>query len=675
MTDPLVGALLDERYRVQGRLARGGMASVYTAIDTRLDRLVAVKVMHPALADDAEFVARFHREAKAAARLSHPNAVSVFDQSTYLDSAGNGGVFLVMEYVPGCTLRDVLRRSGPLPAREALAILEPVLGALAAAHRAGLVHRDIKPENVLLADDGRVKVADFGLARAIESSNLTRTAGLLMGTVAYLAPEQVESGAATPRTDVYGAGILLYELLTGTPPYVGETPLAVAWQHVHADVPPPSAAASGIPPAVDALVAAATARDVAARPADASALLLAVQATRDLLGGPVDAAQLWTSSGKATIPHAQPDGSISAADSDTDTDTTLLPRPTSAAVQHTTVLPRQAGSPPGPPPSGPPPVSAGSPGRSGRGSRAARRPAGTGQPPSRWALGRIAGPALLVIVLSVLVGGWWLGFGRYSETPSLISKSPQQAAAILDEDGLRLRTVKPVTSETVPKGAVADTDPDPGERVLRGGVVAIALSAGPEMHAVPNVAGRPYASAVVALEADKLRPVRAPDEYATTVPRGAVIRTDPPAGRSLRIGTDVRVVVSKGPEPVAVPDVRGESLEDASETLTAAGLKLTTVEAYSDTVPRGDVITTSPPAGIGAHKGETVRLTVSRGPQLFVVPGVVDLPVAVAEARLQAAGFEVSVRTVPLGPGRVLAQSPSAGSRHPKGTTVMLSVF
>ncbi|WP_079321032.1 protein kinase [Microbispora sp. GKU 823] len=252
LTDPLVGQLLDGRYRVESRIARGGMASVYLALDVRLDRTVAVKVMHRSLAEDPQFVRRFIGEAKSVASLSHPNIVQVFDQGT--DGAH---VYLSMEYVPGRTLRDVLRRRGRLPAREALEMVIPVLAALGAAHQAGLIHRDVKPENVLLADDGRVKVVDFGLARAIEATNQTKT-GMMIGTIGYMSPEQVTAGTADARSDVYAAGIMLFELLTGRQPYAGETPMSIAYRHVHETVPAPSSIVPDVPPPIDALVAAAT---------------------------------------------------------------------------------------------------------------------------------------------------------------------------------------------------------------------------------------------------------------------------------------------------------------------------------------------------------------------------------------------------------------------------------
>ncbi|MDQ4007485.1 MAG: protein kinase, partial [Actinomycetota bacterium] len=276
--DPLVGTLLDGRYRVGPRIARGGMATVYEATDTRLDRVVAVKVLHSGYAEDESFVSRFIREARSAARLAHPNVVGVFDQG---DDAGT--LFLAMEYVPGCTLRDLMRQQGPLSPARAVALLEPVLSALAAAHDAGLVHRDVKPENVLLTDDGRVKVADFGLARAVTTATNTATTGVLLGTVSYLAPELVTDGTADARSDVYSVGVLLYELLTGRKPHQGETPIQVAYKHVHEDVPPPSASVEGIPPYVDALVARVTARQRDARPADAKVLLHQLRRVRHAL--------------------------------------------------------------------------------------------------------------------------------------------------------------------------------------------------------------------------------------------------------------------------------------------------------------------------------------------------------------------------------------------------------
>ena len=301
--DSLTGRLLDGRYRVGPRIARGGMASVYEATDTRLDRTVALKVMHPGLGDDDDFAARFVREARAAAKLTHPNVVGVFDQGDE-----DGTVFLVMELVPGHTLRDVVRKEAPLPPSRALAVLDPVLSALAAAHRAGLIHRDVKPENVLIADDGRVKVADFGLAKAVSADTQhTATGGVLIGTVSYLAPELVVDGRADTRADVYAVGVVLYELLTGRKPHEGESPIQVAYKHVHEDIPPPSLLEPSLPPYVDALVARATARDRTQRPADAAVMLHQVHRVAQALAegvrdDPELTADLTPAVASATVP-------------------------------------------------------------------------------------------------------------------------------------------------------------------------------------------------------------------------------------------------------------------------------------------------------------------------------------------------------------------------------------
>ncbi|HVU92185.1 MAG TPA: protein kinase, partial [Jatrophihabitans sp.] len=285
-TDSLVGRSLEGRYRILERIARGGMSTVYAAVDERLDRLVAVKVMSAALSADPAFTDRFAREARAAARLTHLNVVSVYDQGTEIAQDGHH-VFLVMELVEGRTLRELLRERGRLSPAEAISIMEPVLSALSAAHRAGLVHRDVKPENILLSDDGIVKVADFGLARAVEADASSTRTGLMMGTVAYCAPEQISKGSADQRADVYSAGVVLFELLTGSPPYQGESAMNVAWQHVHSRVPAPSSRVKGIPTEIDELVVAATDRDPGSRPADAGALLAEIADVRAALALPV----------------------------------------------------------------------------------------------------------------------------------------------------------------------------------------------------------------------------------------------------------------------------------------------------------------------------------------------------------------------------------------------------
>ncbi len=299
--DMLTGRMLDGRYHVRTRIAHGGMATVYLATDTRLDREVALKVMHADLVRDADFVGRFIGEAKSVAKLSHPNIVGVYDQG-----ADGQYLYLVMEYVPGRTLRELLRERGWLPWQEALSVIDPVLAGLAAAHRAGIVHRDVKPENVLLTADGRVKVVDFGLARASAAVGNTR-AGMIIGSVSYIAPEQVTGAPTSARTDVYAAGVMLFEMLTGRVPFSGESPLAVAYAHVNSDVPAVSTFAGGIPPGVEQLVGAATSRDPQLRPPDAEAFL---RATRGLRGIADPAEQAitgaWAQPPAQTTPYGQP---------------------------------------------------------------------------------------------------------------------------------------------------------------------------------------------------------------------------------------------------------------------------------------------------------------------------------------------------------------------------------
>ncbi|MHB2024165.1 MAG: Stk1 family PASTA domain-containing Ser/Thr kinase [Mycobacteriales bacterium] len=632
VTDPLVGRLLDGRYRVEGRIARGGMASVYVATDTRLDRTVAVKVMHAALADDEEFVARFIREARSAARLSHPNVVAVFDQG-----ADGDAVFLVMEYVPGHTLRDLLRARGQLRPAEALAVMEPVLAALAAAHDAGLVHRDVKPENVLLAPDGRVKVADFGLARAVAGAHLTGSAGLLIGTVAYLAPEQVQTGRADARSDVYAAGVLLFELLTGRTPFTGETPIAVAYRHVNEDVPAPSSLAAEVPAQVDALVARATARDPQYRPVDAGALLVSLASARDVLGY------------HDQIPTL-PGGAGSGAGA-VDRATGVLATGTLATGALVT----------------------GTLGSGALGSDTGVLSAAQRRRRARW-------PYLLAVLLLLAaaagVAGWWFGSGQYTSAPGVLGLAYRTAATRLTRDGLHLRLGTPTYSDTVPKGEVVSQDPRPRARMHRGGTVTVHLSLGVLMKTVPDLRGDTIAQATAALRKNTFVVAGQQSVYSSSVRQGLVVTTRPAPGRVLRHGSAITLVVSAGPQPVVVPSVDNTALPQAESALRARGLTFSVAPAvYSSTVASGYVVSESPAGGLTVPVGTTVVLTPSRGPQLFAVPSVAYLPVGQAEAVLQAAGFQFRVESLPGGPGIVLKQSPGGGSMRPRGSTVTLYVF
>jgi len=616
VADPLVGRVIDGRYRVEQRLARGGMATVYEAIDLRLDRTVALKIMHASLAEDAAFVSRFVREAKSAARLTDPHVVAVYDQGEDDDL-----VYLVMEYVPGRTVRDVIRERGRLSAEQALTILDPVLQALDAAHRAGFVHRDVKPENVLLTDDGRVKVADFGLARAISAATSTAaTQGLLIGTVAYLSPEQVERGIADARSDVYGAGILLYEMVTGSVPFAGETPLAVAYQHVNAEVPLPSSVRSGIPSGIDALVERATERDAADRFPDAASFLEAVRATR------------------RGLPSPRPFGVV-----EDQSPTLVVPLPGSASA---VTGPVRATTPP-----------------------LARRP-------KKRRRGLFV--LLTVLVLGALVAsaGWYAGIGRMVAVPALVNLTPAAAQAKLAGTDLSLDTSQRTFSETVKAGLIVSTDPPAGSDARQGSTVTAVLSKGPERYAVPQVAGMTVDDATNALSDASLTVGASTSAYDATVGKGLVVTTNPAPRTPLKRDQAVTLVISKGPAPVPVPAVVNQPAKDVLKQLTALGFTVTTSTAFSKTVAAGNVISSNPKSGTAVPKGSPVALVVSKGPPLVTVPDVYTMSEPDAKVLLSKLGFDVRV-SYPVGVtpfDRVIKQSLKANSQAPWGSTIEIQV-
>ena len=672
--DPLIGRVLDGRYRVGSRVARGGMATVYEAVDLRLDRVCALKVMHAGLGDDDDFAGRFVREARSAARLSHPNVVAVFDQGD-----DDGTLFLAMEYIPGHTLRDMIRKEAPMPAAKALALIDPVLSALAAAHQAGMIHRDVKPENVLLADDGRVKVADFGLARAVSAETQhTATGGVLIGTVSYLSPELVADGRADARSDVYAAGVVLYEMLTGRKPHEGESPIQVAYKHVHEDVPPPSREVPGIPAYVDALVARATARDRDLRPADARVLLHQVRRVRAALDhGVLDDPDL-TDDLTPTVPvqrlardpedidyhDEQVRPVVSAAQvavaGRTDADAAVI----DAATDDTDVIGLRKSTRPAPP--------------STRGPTSQPTPQPAPQPAPRQRRSR-RGPVLLVLVLLLAVaagvGGWWFGAGRYVTTPGVLNLTPRAAEAKVEAAGLTFTVGGRDYSETVPTGRVMSTDPSGGDNITRDGTVTATLSRGPERHKVPVLRGMSLDAAQAAIQDAHLAYGDAKYVYDDKVAKDVVLRSDPAIGTSLRRDAAVDVVVSKGPPPVKVPDVTGDNADDAVRTLKKLHLKADISRENSDSVDRGDVISQSPDSG-KLRRGQTVDLVVSKGPVLVEVPEVQRLSAGSATAKLEAAGFAVTVVKTQyyIGLGLVVRQDPGAGSRAPKGSTITIAV-
>ncbi len=722
LADPLVGRLLDGRYRVESRIARGGMATVYVATDTRLDRTVALKVMHSELAGDADFVRRFIGEAKSVARLSHPNVVAVFDQ-------GSDGeqVYLAMEYVPGRNLRDLLNERGRLGPAEALDLMVPVLAGLGAAHQAGFVHRDIKPENVLITADNRVKVVDFGLARAVAAARHTNT-GMLIGTVAYLAPEQVSRASADARSDVYGAGVMLFELVTGRQPYTGDTPLAVAYRHVNETVPAPSSLVPGLPPAVDALVALATSRDPGLRPGDASQLLRAVfDARRQLPGGSIFApgtempltaqqgqhlAQTYPGQPGQQGPFAAPYGlvpPVSVPSAWPQAEPPAGPPASSAA-----------GSPAGPPPAGPPQAGATppqqsailgvpgvpgvpalpafGPGRDGASSGFGAAPQAGGEhtgffgqqggqnktlivssdgggqhgPRRRrsladWLFSRraayLAGALAVVLVVGLLA--WWQTSGRYTRVPDVAGLAAPTAAAELRNLGFKVTIGSPQADNQVPKGDVARTLPGSGSHAVNGSVITVISSAGPRMISVPNVTGQAVADAQKALTAAGLIPGATQQQTSPTVPQGEVISTDPNAGTSWPQTKPVELTVSAG---IGLPDFTGQPKQAAEQWLQQHQLQVQEQSHPSSTQPAGNVIKQSPAAGTAVRQGEVITLSISAGPPVVQIPSVTGMPVHDARKELQRLGFQVSV--IGFGRGRVLVYQPTG--QAPKGSTITL---
>ncbi|MCW2844502.1 MAG: protein kinase, partial [Nocardioides sp.] len=576
------------------------------------------------------------------------------------------------ELVQGHTLRDVIRKESPMTPARALALVEPMLSALAAAHRAGLIHRDIKPENVLIADDGRVKVADFGLAKAVSADTQhTATGGVLIGTVSYLAPELVVDGRADARADVYAAGVVLYELLTGTKPHEGESPIQVAYKHVHEDVPPPSQKAPEIPAYVDALVARATARDRGLRPADAGVLLHQVHRVSSALADGVrDDPELTTDlapfllhpdTGQPVATEEQSVRGDTASDPFDAAELAALTAPSAPAPDRTTAIDSEALVPMRPPPG--PPVSTRPPGRPPRPRRPRR---------SR------RGPILLVLALLLAatagLGAWWFGYARYTSTPSVIGMARAGAEAKIEAEGLKLELGDRAYSETVPAGRVIDTDPGAGERIRDGGTVTVVLSLGKERYDVPKVKGMTEDQAQDALTGTHLSFGTSVPRWSETVPEGTVVGSDPKPGTPLRPGAAVDLIVSRGPRPITVRDWTGKDADLAQQKLEAKGLVVDrATEEYSDAVPSGAVISQSPTSGT-LYSGDTIRLVVSKGPELVEMPNVRASGVDAARAELEALGFVVEVENAAgyLGLGYVFSSDPPAGEMVPKGSTVTL---
>lgn len=604
---------------------------VYLANDLRLERRVAVKVMHEHLAEDENFTRRFEQEARSAARLSHPNLVNVFDQGH-----DAGRTYLVMEYLPSITLRDLLKQQTRLTIDQTLEISEAVLAGLSAAHRADIVHRDLKPENVMLADDGRIKLGDFGLARAVSAH--TTTGQALLGTIAYLSPELVTRGVADARSDLYSFGIMLYEMLVGVQPYTGEQPMQIAYQHAHAEMPMPSLQTPEVPPELDELVRWTTQREPDQRPRDAgealeylSALRHGVPAQTTRAFPPLSETAILTPS-TTVLDDAQQKLLATSLDSDgTASDTPLNPISSFGEV-----------------------------------TQAAHR---------RRVRGRII--AVAVVALIVLAGGtgWWFGQGPGSQAtvPDVVGNTIDEARSSLNEHSLT-STVSECSSLKIPAGNVASTTPEAGARVDRGLTVQLCQSTGPELKSVPTIVGLTLddAKAKIAEAGFSFGDVieKRFSENNVNVVLAALDTSGEPLGETYPEQGRVDLVVSAG----SVPDVTGMKAKQATDALAKSDLLVDPAlnsEAYSDDVLDGSVISltlnTDP-----VRPGDSVGLHLSIGPELFEVPDVSGMPLQAAMDKLASAGFSPStmVPSALRGLATATETKPAAGAKVPAGTEI-----
>jgi beta-lactam-binding protein with PASTA domain/tRNA A-37 threonylcarbamoyl transferase component Bud32 len=634
--DPLIGRLVDGRYRVRARIARGGMATVYVATDLRLERRVALKVMHGHLSDDSVFQSRFIQEARSAARLADPHVVNVFDQGQDNDMA-----YLVMEYLPGITLRDLLKEHRRLSVPQTITIMDAILSGLAAAHRAGIVHRDVKPENVLLAEDGRIKIGDFGLARATTAN--TATGQMLLGTIAYLAPELVTRGSADARSDIYALGIMLYEMLTGEQPYKGEQPMQIAYQHATDSVPRPSAKNPGVPEQLDELVLWATERAPDARPVDADEMLRRLRDIERELGVAPQVARTLAV-GTAVLDESYDSGELTKA----------MP----AGVTGTVPTPDE-----------------------GDNAATLRRRARRRSAKGGWIVA-------VVILLAALAGGtgWWFGSGPGSlvAIPAVEGTTFDEAQAVLLAESLVAERADEYSLD-VESGRVIRTEPGSGQRLDKDSTVRVVVSMGPQPHDIGALGGTTADAATATLQQAKVGLADTQylftDAADGTVVSASVVRPsggdalDCTNGCTVYEGDTATLVVSRGP----VPDVSGYNVQDAIRALEGVGLVVSADRPTqnSDDVDKGDVIGLAGRDGGGDWRpGETVTLIVSDGPQLFRVPDVGGMNRDQAKKTLSDAGFGVEyLPTWDLFPNEsteVEAQDPGAGEMVERGTRISL---
>lgn len=628
MDDTSPGALFDGRYRIVGRLGQGGMARVFLAQDESLHRQVAVKVLADRHSDDPHFIERFQREARAAARLNHPNIVQVYDQS---QTAGMS--YIVQEYVEGETLKDLIRRESPIEPRRAITIGLQILAALRVAHQQGVIHRDVKPQNILVQPDGKIKVADFGIASAGDTE--MTEAGSIVGTAQYLAPEQARGLPVGPPADLYAVGIVLYEMLSGRVPFEGEAAVTVAMRHVQEAPEALTDRNPLVPVALESVVMRALSKDPTQRYQSADQMGIELDRVRQGLPISDETAVI----GAATIAMTQ-----LASE-------TLVAPP---------LPPREA-----------PPTRGGNPNRK-----------------RLWILLIIVGIVLLAGIAGVYAftrGGSGSGGATTSSTattsalveiPNLVGQTQADATAALKQAGLVVLITKQASAD-VPADQVIAMRPNAGGKVPTGTTIELQVSSGPNLVTVPSVQGAGVADATAQIEALGLV-VTTVEDSSSSVAVGNVISQAPSAGVDVKPGSTVTLTVSKGKQTSTVPNVTKMDITNAQNTLIAAGLVLGSQSEANDAAPIGQVISQDPAAGTSLPQGGFVNVVVSKGPVSATVPSVVNMSRSNAEAQITNAGFvantEESAVTDPSQDGIVISQNPASGSSQPQGSTVTIVV-
>lgn len=622
----LTGEIIDGRYQLMRIIDSGGMATIYSALDLRLDRQVAVKIMHPHLAHDENYVERFIREAKAAAAISHPNIVAIQDQGW--NQGGVPAVFIVMELVEGATLRQYLNEQGRLPLTELLPIIKPVLSALAAAHRIGIVHRDIKPENILISKDGRVKIADFGLARgSIIGKTMTAESSVVLGSVSYLAPEQVERGVADARSDVYSTGVMFFEALTGEKPFSGDDPVQVALKHVKERVPRLSQMMTGVLPALDDLIYLATSSNPDERPIDAGDFLNKIRSLALDTDGKADA------SGKSQM----------SLELD-------LPPRNAEPVKEKPISENQNES-------------------GEEVSRPAKRKLSKRVKRNRT--------IAVAIVIAIIAATWYvvIGPGTRIEIPSVAGMTITQASNALTPLGVSIEIREKEFSEDIAEGKVIRSDPAGGDKVAEGGTVYLYVSQGKERYTVPTISGLTPEEATALIQDNNLRVGAVTSKFSPDVEAGKIITQEPAASARVMRDSLVNFVVSKGIESMAVNNYTGKSGEQALNELTAAGFDVEVEYRYSETEAPDFVIAQLPEPSGDLPKGSKIILIVSQGTEFIKIPNLISKPADEAKKLLEDAGLIVKVD--PSGKNaikRVYAIDPKVDSKVKRGTTVTISV-